>query len=57
MIFHNYFRVLASLFCCFAKMSDSSNKKKSLLDFGYKFDSEGGLTELFAKTLSFIYSF
>jgi len=46
MIFNNYFCTWASLFCCFAKMSDSSNKKKRLLDFGYKFDSEGQLREV-----------
>ena len=48
MTVNNYFSILTTLFCCFAKMS---SKEKSLLDFGYKFNSEGRLKKLLMKLL------
>ena len=47
MTYYNYFCILATLFCCFAKMSA---KRKTLLDFDYKFNSEGKLNKLLDDT-------
>ena len=54
MTYYKYFCILATLFCCFAKMSA---KRKTLLDFGYKFNSDGKQKKLLDVTFNYFIPF